>query len=69
MTVRHNYSCNLCGDQISESGRTGVSILFGSPGLTFRMLADSNHHLCDRCVQGIVNAHRLLSDRPQDKLS
>lgn len=69
MTVRHTYSCNLCGDQISETGRTGVGVLFGTSVLTFRALAHSNHHLCDQCVQGVVNAHRLLNDRPQDKLS
>ena len=57
MTVKHEFRCNLCGDEIvpyEKPGRHGVGIEFReSNAVRFRLLHDANHHLCDICIRGV----------------
>ena len=49
MTVRREYKCNLCRSEITETGagpKGGVGVHFGSPHLRFKMISDTETHLC-----------------------
>lgn len=34
----------------------------------FRMISDSQNHLCSPCIKGVIEAHAVVNDRPQDSL-
>ena len=56
MSVRREYKCNLCHSPIVETGSGnvgGVGIHFAHPHLQFKLVNDTENHLCSRCLEGI----------------
>lgn len=54
MTVKREYTCNLCRDRIDMRDGAGVGVVFEGRGkVKFRMLMDAENHLCSPCVEAI----------------
>lgn len=64
MTCAKRYSCDLCEDTIAEA-TDGIGIRWNS-GNTINAVfyADSEHHLCNRCIEGLKSMlERLAADK------
>lgn len=53
MTVRHEYTCNLCHGRLGFRDGDGVGVVFEAKGIRFRMPMDANNHLCSQCLEAI----------------
>lgn len=64
MTTKRTYECNLCRMSI-QTGRPGRGILFKATGLEWASPLAAENHLCDECVNSLMEAFRspLASDQ------
>jgi hypothetical protein len=70
MTVKREFRCNLCGDEIvsaKKPGKHGVGIEFRSASFAdtsfvFKSIDNANNHLCFGCIRNIVNEKKSLND-------
>lgn len=53
MTIRREYSCNLCREAI-RGERIGYGVYFtGSHGIELKRPCGAENHICERCLSAL----------------
>ena len=63
MTVRHDYTCNLCHGRLGVQDGDDVGVVFEGKGVRFKIPLDSNNHLCSGCLEAIREELGALDKR------
>lgn len=65
MSVERRYECNLCRCRLTEGDapdptlvRKGVGIHFDADAVVFKLMRDTENHLCNACVEEIWAARQ-----------
>jgi len=54
MTCAKRYTCDLCRDEIRDA-TDGIGIRWNSGNvISYTFISDSEHHLCNRCIEGLA---------------
>lgn len=68
MTVKREFSCDLCKDSIADDNG-GIGIRFTNKAIYTTIVRISERHLCSRCFQWLKNMVRDLDASLGDSVS